>query len=86
MSEHDREPPSTPAVLTAAQSERVRQALIEYARGKNPQEVVDEVKYSALYIQAVIDNGVKPSVHFAGQLARAMGIELEELITEGTET
>jgi hypothetical protein len=74
-------PPSVPADLTAEQQERIRALLWElHAKHGTWQLVSTVVGYSALYIETFVKGEVAGSMHFALYVARAVGVELEDML------
>ena len=76
----EREPVSVPAILTDEQVAIVRNALSEYAKDKRPHDVAASLGYVELYLRAVRKGEIRPSVHFAAELARVLGTDLETLL------
>ncbi|MDC3979796.1 hypothetical protein [Polyangium jinanense] len=80
MSEHEKEPPSTPAVLTDEQAARVRERLERFARGTSVRIAARSLGYARRYMHAVIAGEIRPSVHFAAQVARVTRVDLAALL------
>jgi len=78
--EHEKDPPSIPAVLTDGQIAAVWAALDTYVKGKSKAEIAEALGYRYKYVNGVLVGTIRPSVHFAIQLARAAGLDIEALL------
>ncbi|MDI1437105.1 helix-turn-helix transcriptional regulator [Polyangium sorediatum] len=76
---HDQDTDSVPAVLSNDMQQRVRSALVAYARGKAQHAVAQALGYPRGYVAAVLDGKLHVTVHFAGQVARVLGTDISTL-------
>lgn len=76
---HDQDPASVPAVLSNDMQERVRSALVAYAQGKGQHAVAQALGYRRVYVAAVLEGKLHVTVHFAGQVARVLGTDVNAL-------
>ncbi|MDI1476442.1 helix-turn-helix transcriptional regulator [Polyangium sp. y55x31] len=77
---HDQDPDSVPAVLSNEMQERVRSALVAYAQGKTQHALAEALGYPRGYVAAVLDGKLHVTVHFAGQVARVLGTDINALV------
>ncbi|MDC0747789.1 helix-turn-helix domain-containing protein [Polyangium mundeleinium] len=82
--DHDQEPPSIPAILSAEQAARVRKALTAYATGKTRREVAKAIGFARMYICAFLRGEVPCSDVLASRIARAVGVDLVALVRGGS--
>lgn len=75
----DQDPASVPAVLSNDMQERVRSALVAYAQGKTQHAVAQALGYRRVYVAAVLEGKLHVTVHFAGQVARVLGTDIDAL-------
>ncbi|MDI1431656.1 helix-turn-helix domain-containing protein [Polyangium sorediatum] len=56
--------------------QRVRGALVAYAQGKAQHAVAQALGYPRGYVAAVFEGKLHVTVHFAGQVARVLGTDV----------
>jgi len=59
--------------------QRVRSALGAYVQGKSLHAVAQALGYRRVYVAAVLEGKLHVTVHFAGQVARVLGTDIDAL-------